>query len=115
MDDATQVSRNSVPISVPSDRENSVVRQPPTLAQAGELGSAYLPTFCSLSLSLPSSPTGLDSVEPSWISHTVRMMNKKNCRYSDCQFSMTSTPNVDEVTYSPSEIVARPCDTCCWL
>ena len=35
-DDAAQVSRNSAPISSPSDRENSVVRQPPARAHSGE-------------------------------------------------------------------------------
>ena len=28
-----------------------------------------------------------------------------NCRYSDCQFSMTSTMNADDVTKRPSDIV----------
>ena len=27
------------------------------------------------------------------------MMYSENCRYSDCQFSITSPPNSDEVTY----------------
>ena len=35
----------------------------------------------------------------------------ENWRYSDCQFSMTSTPNAEDVTYSPSEIVASPADS----
>jgi len=35
------------------------------------------------------------------MSHTVRTMKRKNCRYSDCQFSATSTANWEDVTYWP--------------
>jgi hypothetical protein len=40
----------------------------------------------------------LDSVEPRCTSHTVPRMKSVNCRYSDCQFSMTSTAYADDVT-----------------
>jgi hypothetical protein len=39
-----------------------------------------------------------DSGEPFCSSHTVSRMKRKNCRYSDCQFSATSTPKLAEVT-----------------
>jgi hypothetical protein len=59
-----------------------------------------------------SSPGGLDSVEPRWTSQIVATMKRVNCRYSDCQFSMTSTMNADEVTYRPSETVGSWCESC---
>jgi hypothetical protein len=57
----------------------------------------------------------LDSGEPFCTSHTVRKMYRKNCRYSDCQFSATSTPKLAEVTYRPQETRGRPSAICCWL
>ena len=42
-------------------------------------------------------PMLLDSGEPRCTSHTVSMMNSRNCRYSDCQFSATSTAKVEDI------------------
>ena len=64
----------------------------------GESGRACSPMSCSSSDSSPTSSGGLDSGEPRWMSHTVPRMNSENCRYSDCQFSRTSTPNSDDRT-----------------
>jgi hypothetical protein len=31
------------------------------------------------------------------MNQTVARMNSVNCRYSDCQFSITATPNAEDV------------------
>ena len=41
-----------------------------------------------------------DSGEPCCTSQTVAKMNRKNCRYSDCQFSATSMMKWDELMKS---------------
>ena len=46
----------------------------------------------------PGLPGFLDSEDPRWTNHTVSRMYSVNCRYSDCQFSATSTAYCDEVT-----------------
>jgi hypothetical protein len=40
----------------------------------------------------------LDSGEPFWTNHTVATMKSVNCRYSDCQFSITACPKSAETT-----------------
>jgi hypothetical protein len=40
----------------------------------------------------------LDSLEPFWISQIVAKMYSVNCKYSDCQFSITSAQNTADVT-----------------
>jgi hypothetical protein len=65
-DELPQVSRNSAIMRKPSDRENTVVRHPPARTQAGESLRAYFPTFCSSSVSMPTSSGFLDSADPSW-------------------------------------------------
>ena len=70
-----------------SELEYTQSRQPPALAQRGESGLACLPSICCSSLSPPSSPGCLDSVEPFWMNQTVSRMKSVNWRYSDCQFS----------------------------
>ena len=40
--------------------------------------------------------SSFDSGEPRWSSHTVNRIMSVNWRYSDCQFSITSTPKSDE-------------------
>jgi hypothetical protein len=50
------------------------VRQSPVRAHSGESSVACLPTRCSRSLSVPSSPGFFDSAEPLWTSHTVAKM-----------------------------------------
>src|SRR4051794_36095496 len=97
MDCASQDPRKKDSITAPSDRLNTAVRHPPVLAQAGESSPAWSPTRCCSSLSSPSSPGAVDSVEPRCISHTVAVIIRKNWRYSDCQFSETSTAKLDEV------------------
>jgi hypothetical protein len=87
-------SRN---ITTPRDREYSACPRPPTEAGRGESGRAYLPMRCSLSDSTPALCSSFDSGEPRWTSQTVAKRNRKNCRYSDCQFSATSTANRDVV------------------
>jgi hypothetical protein len=77
--------------------ENSHRRQPPASAHFGESSSAYRPTFWSRSDSAPTLSSSLDSGDPFCTSQTVRKMNRKNWRYSDCQFSSTSTPKLAEV------------------
>src|SRR5919112_4568186 len=103
------------PIIRPSELEYTVSFQPRVRAHAGESSSAYPPTFCLRSDSRPASSSGLDSGDPCWTSPTVRKMYRKNCRYSDCQFSATSTPKLAEVTYRPQETRGRPSAICCWL
>jgi hypothetical protein len=39
-------------------------------------------------------------------------MKSVNCRYSDCQFSITPTPNSDEVRYRINEILGSPWRSC---
>jgi len=86
------------PITRSSEFEYTRVRQPPMRAQAGASASAWRPNFWSASDSVPASSGFLDSGEPRWMSQTVAKMNSENCRYSDCQFSSTSTPKSDERT-----------------
>jgi hypothetical protein len=42
-------------------------------------------------------PTGLDSGEPRCRGQTVAIAKSANCRYSDCQFSITAWPKLEEV------------------
>src|SRR4051812_11439047 len=84
-------------ITISSEFEYTRVCHPPAFAHFGESGSAYSPIFWSSSDSPPALPSSLDSVEPRSTSHTVPRMNSVNWRYSDCQFSMTSTTNDDDV------------------
>jgi hypothetical protein len=46
----------------------------------------------------PSSPSSFDSVEPFWTSQMVARMNRENCRYSDCQFSITEFQKAELTT-----------------
>src|SRR4051794_24037185 len=94
-DIAPQVARKIPPITRPSDREKTAARQPPAQTQDGEPGGACSPTRCCSSVSGPMACASLDSVDPRWTSHTVAKTYRKNCRYSDCQFSITSTANDD--------------------
>src|SRR3954468_11824452 len=98
MDWASQHSRKMVPMSRPSDREKTAVRHPPAFAHAGEPSVTCLPVCWSRSDSRPSWWIGFDSGEPRWNSQTVPNTERKNCKYSDCQFSATSTANDDDVT-----------------
>src|SRR6478735_8915987 len=41
-------------------------------------------------------------------------MYRKNCRYSDCQFSATSTAKLDDVRYCPRLTCCSP-SVSCWL
>src|SRR5215207_1088389 len=113
-DCASQEPRKSSPIVSPREWEKTVRRQPVALAQGGESLSACRPTFWSSSDSRPTSSTGLDSVDPRCTNHTVASTNTKNCRYSDCQFSATSTANDDEVTYCQI-VTGSPPVASCWL
>src|SRR5215218_8166953 len=73
-DCTNQETRKIAAISNDRDHENTVIRTPPTLAQAGDSWSAYRPSFCCSGLSSPASPTFLDSGDPRWTSHTVATM-----------------------------------------
>src|SRR3954452_4364607 len=115
IDWVSQDSRKITPMTRPRELENSVVRSPPTRAHFGELASAYRPIFCCSSDSIPMSSREVDSGEPFCTSQTVRKMKRKNCRYSDCQFSATSTPKLADVTYRPNEMGSMPSAVCCWL
>jgi hypothetical protein len=46
---------------------------------------------------VPTFSRSFDSGEPFCTSQTVSMMNRKNWRYSDCQFSATSAAKLDEL------------------
>src|SRR4051794_16631604 len=85
-------------MTTPNELAYTKVRHPPALAQRGASGGAYSPTFCCSSVSPPMRLAGLDSLEPRWISQTVAEMYNVNCRYSDCQFSITSAQNSAEDT-----------------
>ena len=52
---------------------------------------------------MPTSSGFFDSVEPRCTSQTVTRIMRKNCRYSDCQFSATSTAKLEDVTYAQNE------------
>src|SRR3954452_5436757 len=78
--------------------EYTAVRQPPTFASLGEFGLACAPIICFSSVSTPSSPGCLDSVDPRCTNQTVASTYSVNWRYSDCQFSITSAMNDDDVT-----------------
>src|SRR5689334_6466439 len=104
MDWASQDSRKITPMTRPRELEYRVRRHPRARAHLGESAVAYSPTFWSASDSRPGLSSSLDSGEPFCSSHTVTKMNRKNCRYSDCQFSATSAPKLAEPTYRPREI-----------
>jgi hypothetical protein len=40
---------------------------------------------------------------------------RKNCRYSDCQFSATSTAKLEDVTYAQNETRTAPELSWSWL
>ena len=65
--------------------------------------------------SMPSLPSSFDSGEPRCTSQIVAAMYRKNCRYSDCQFSATSTANADDVTNRSQPIWLSPWLSCSWL
>src|SRR4051812_7661025 len=88
----------TVPITSSSEFEYRKVRTPPAFAQLGDSAVACSPTFCSSSDSRPTLAGSLDSGDPRWISHTVPRMNSVNWRYSDCQFSSTSTAKDEDRT-----------------
>src|SRR6478752_7569096 len=113
MDCASQLKAKITPITMPNDREYRASRNPRVRAQPGESSPACSPTFCSLSDSVPCLPSGLDSGEPFCTNQTVAKMYRKNCRYSDCQFSATSTPKLEDVRYWPRVISCRPA-VICW-
>src|SRR5919107_5675140 len=115
IDWASQDPRKIKPITRPSEFEYRVRRNPSTFAHPGESSSANRPTFCSSSDSSPASSSFFDSGEPFCSSHTVKKMYRKNCRYSDCQFSATSAPKLADVTYRASEMGSRPSVSCSWL
>src|SRR5829696_2217644 len=115
MDWASQEATKIRPITRPSELEKTACRMPPTRAHLGDLSVAYWPTCWSSSDSRPTWSSDLDSGEPFCSSQTVRKMNRKNCRYSDCQFSATSVAKLDEVRYRPSETGGSPSVICCWL
>src|SRR3954447_25575017 len=94
---APQVPSQIEAMTSTSELEYTRVRHPPAAAHFGESGLACSPTFCSASDSPPSLPRSLDSGEPFWTSHTVTSAKSVNCRYSDCQFSITSTAKDDDV------------------
>src|SRR3954447_7063613 len=94
---ANQVAGQMLVIVISSECEYSHRRRPAIFAQRGESGLACSPIIWSSSDSRPSLPSCLDSVEPFCTSQTVNSTKSVNCRYSDCQFSMTSTQNEDEV------------------
>jgi hypothetical protein len=71
MEEAAQVARKMPPISRPSEREKTAVRQPPTAAHRGESGCACGPTSWSRSDSVPIWSASFDSGEPRCTSHTV--------------------------------------------
>jgi hypothetical protein len=50
--------------------------------------------------------------DPRWTSHTVPNAYRKNCRYSDCQFSATSTAKLEDMRYSPRDTGSAPWLTC---
>jgi len=57
----------------------------------------------------------LDSGDPRWTNHAVSVMYSRNWRYSDCQFSATSTAKSEEVTYCSRLIRSTPSATACSL
>lgn len=69
---------------------------PRGFAQSGDSLSACSPTFCSSSDSRPCSPGFFDSGEPRSTNQIVASMKSMNCRYSDCQFSITALPKSEE-------------------
>jgi hypothetical protein len=62
----------------------------------------------STSVAWCGAPTGLDSGEPRCTSQTVATMNSRNCRYSDCQFSATSTAKSEEMRRRPVHAAIIP-------
>jgi hypothetical protein len=98
-----------------SEFEYTVVLHPPAFAHAGDPGSTCSPSFCSSSDSAPALSSFFDSGEPFWTSQTVIRMNSVNWRYSDCQFSVTSTQNADDCTHRHSEMVSSWWATWSWL
>src|SRR5918999_3297213 len=93
---ANQEARKIVPITSSSEFDSSHSRTPRARAHFGACEVAWPPTFCSSSDSVPALWSSFDSGDPFCTSHTVAKMNRKNCRYSDCQFSITAWPNDDE-------------------
>jgi hypothetical protein len=81
----------------PSERENTAWRTPPTPAQRGESWPATSPIRWSSSEPGPALCISFDSGEPRCSSQTVAKMYRKNCRYSDYQFSVTSTAKSEDV------------------
>ena len=81
-----------------SEFSYSVLLTPDTVAQPGESARAWRPTRWSSSDSPPPWSSDFDSGEPFWSSHTVSRMKSVNCRYSDCQFSITAAAYAEEVT-----------------
>jgi hypothetical protein len=77
-------------ITMRSELEKTLVRNPPTFAHAGEFRWACGPISCLWSDSSPMSSGFFDSFEPRWTSQTVAMMKTVNWRNSDCQFSITA-------------------------
>src|SRR4051794_37537355 len=61
MDCTSHDATKMAPITRPSEFENTLVRQPPALAQVGESGRANGPRSCSLSDSLPRLSSSFDS------------------------------------------------------
>src|SRR3954453_18826790 len=102
-------------MTVESDQEKTAAPHPPSRARVGESSSACRPTFCCSSDSVPTSPGSFDSVEPRCTSQTVTRIMRKNCRYSDCQFSATSTAKLEDVTYAQNETRSAPELSWSWL
>ena len=80
---------------VASDRPYTAVRQPPARAQRGELGAGVLADLLVLVGLRADLFTLLRLVDPRWTSQVVATMYSANWRYSDCQFSATSTAKAD--------------------
>src|SRR5215208_4202105 len=86
------------PMTSSSELESSHSRTPFAFAHFGEFCWAWGPSICSSSDPEPAWSTCLDSVDPFCTSHTLAITNTTNCRYSDCQFSITACPNEEDVT-----------------
>src|SRR5687768_15562578 len=96
----------------PSEVEKSAVLNPPAFAHLGDSFLENWPMSSSSSDCTPRFSISLDSGEPFCTSQTVSTMKSRNCRYSDCQFSETSTAKLEEVTYCQKLISSNPEATC---
>src|SRR5919109_2052965 len=82
-----------VPMTIRSEFEYRNSLMPRVFAHFGEEACACSPIFWSRSDSRPTLSGSFDSGDPFCTNQTVATMKSVNCRYSDCQFSITAWPN----------------------